>query len=256
MAAKPNVHSVRIRRDRVASWEQYPFTIDTIRAFDTLKIRARVLFFVGENGSGKSTVIEALARSMGFGSEGGTRNMTFSTRASPAGERADEALRALGDALDVSRTKRFRTGFFLRAESFHNVATVVDDVGSIDAYGCVSLHERSHGEAFMALALNRFKPGGFYILDEPEAALSATRQMALMARINDLLVADADTQFVIATHSPILLAFPNAQIVSFDGGALHEIAYHDTDPYIITRRFMEHPDAMLQTLFEDSHDRE
>jgi predicted ATPase len=177
--------------------------------------------------------------------------MTFARRDSAAGTRADEALRALGDAFDLSRTKRFRTGFFLRAESFHNVATVVDEVGSVDAYGGISLHERSHGESFLALALNQFKPGGFYILDEPEAALSATRQMALMARINDMLVADAATQFIIATHSPILLAFPNAQIVSFDGGSLHEIGYHDTDPYIITRRFMDHPDAMLKTLFED-----
>jgi predicted ATPase len=251
MAAKPNVHTIRMRRERVDSWERYPFSIDAIRTFDTLKIRERVLFFVGENGSGKSTVIEALALAMGFGLEGGTRNMTFARRDSAAGTRADEALRALGDAFDLSRTKRFRTGFFLRAESFHNVATVVDEVGSVDAYGGISLHERSHGESFLALALNQFKPGGFYILDEPEAALSATRQMALMARINDMLVADAATQFIIATHSPILLAFPNAQIVSFDGGSLHEIGYHDTDPYIITRRFMDHPDAMLKTLFED-----
>ena len=121
----------------------------------------------------------------------------------------------------------------------------------MDAYGGISLHERSHGESFLALALNRFEPGGSSILDEPEAALSPARQTALTARMNDMLVAHPQTRFIIANHSPILLAFPLAQIVSFDGGSLHQIAYHETDPYIITRRFSEHPDAMLKTLFED-----
>jgi predicted ATPase len=242
---------VRLRRGRIGSLDTYPLTVEAIRTFDTLKIRERVLFFVGENGSGKSTLLEALALAMGFGPEGGTRNMSFSTRPSPEGTNPEEPLLEFADALDVARTKRTRDGFFLRAESFFNVATTIDELDVQRSYGGISLHNRSHGESFMTLALERFGPGGFFLLDEPEAALSATRQMALMARMNDLLVADPETQFVIATHSPILLAFPDAQIISFDGGVMHEIAYHDSDPYVITRRFIEHPEAMLRTLFSD-----
>jgi predicted ATPase len=259
MAIKPNVHTVRLHRTRIAGRSTYPFTVAAIAAFDALKIRERMLFLVGENGSGKSTFLEALALAMGFGPEGGTFNLSFSTRPSPKETTPDEPLLEFADALAISKTKRPRDGFFLRAESFFNVASAIDrlDAASAggglisDSYGGGSLHDRSHGESFMALAMNRFGPGGLFILDEPEAALSATRQMALMARMNDLIVADIDTQFIIATHSPILLAFPNAQIVSFDGGRMHEIAYRDTDPYVITRRFMEHPETMLRTLFED-----
>lgn len=261
-AATPNVHTVRLHRTRVANRTGYPFTVEAIAAFDTLNIRERMLFLVGENGSGKSTFLEALALAIGFGPEGGTFNLSFSTRPTPKDAHPEEPLLEFADALAIAKRKRPRDGFFLRAESFFNVASTIDRMdadpgigGSIsDSYGGGSLHDRSHGESFMALAMHRFGPGGLFILDEPEAALSATRQMALMARMNDLLVADADTQFIIATHSPILLAFPSAQIVSFDGGRMHDIAYRDTDPYVITRRFMEHPDAMLRTLFDNDNE--
>ncbi len=195
--------------------------------------------------------------SLGFGREGGSRNFRFSTLDSEASATVSSEeghLDPLADALRLHRHGMQRAGFFLRAESFFNVAsylTKLDDHRKWIAYGGTPLHRMSHGEAFIALARNRFSPGSLYLLDEPEAALSATRQLALIALLHDLLEEHSDTQFIIATHSPILLAFPSAQILSFNDGRIKETAYRDTDPYLITRRFLDDPSRVLRELFSD-----
>jgi predicted ATPase len=247
----PCLHRIELR-DGLVDRSGYPFDVPAIASLRTLPVTSRVLCFVGENGSGKSTLLEALALACGFGAEGGTRNFLLSTRREPAGDGGPEApLERLADALRLSWTKRQRDGFFLRAESFYNVATYLDELGScaLQPYGGISLHERSHGESFLTLFLERFTGNGLYLLDEPEAALSAARQLALMVRMRDLLEQDDLTQFVIATHAPILLGFPGAQILSFDDGRVHEIAYRNTDAYAITRRFLENPERALRELF-------
>jgi predicted ATPase len=245
---------VSFDRDEVEDWDSYPFSIPVIGSFEGLEIASRVLFFVGENGSGKSTLLEALALACGFGPEGGSRNFRFSTREEERDEWiADEPIVKLAAALRLSwRGTKQRDGFFLRAESFYNVATYLDRLGgqALEPYGGISLHERSHGESFLALFLERFSGAGLYLLDEPEAALSTARQLALLARMHDLLAADPQAQFLIATHSPILLAFPGAQICSFDGVAIHPIDYRLTDAYLLTRRFIDDPERALRELFE------
>ncbi len=253
--AGPCLHRIALQRDGAAERNGYPFDVPAIASLRTLKVKSRVLCFVGENGSGKSTLLEAIALACGFGAEGGTRNFLLSTRRAPDGDGDPEApLERLADALRLTWTKRQGDGFFLRAESFYNVATYLDRLdrsggNPLASYGGISLHERSHGESFLTLFLSRISGRGLYLLDEPEAALSAARQLALLVRMRDLLDNDDESQFVIATHAPILLAFPGAQIVSFDGGAMHEIAYRDTDAYTITRRFLENPDRALRELF-------
>lgn len=251
----PPLRRLAIDRRAVADPAAYPFGVPALRAFDRIEIRSRVLFFVGENGSGKSTLLEALALASGFGREGGTRNFTFSTQndgPDDVGE-SELAIDRLADALQLSWSKRHRDGFFLRAESFYNVASYLDRLGdaALVPYGGISLHSRSHGESFLTLMLERFAPNGLFLLDEPEAAVSPARQLALLARMHDLLVAGADTQFVIATHSPILLAYPDAQICSFSDAGIEEIAYRNTDAYIITRRFLDNPQRTIDELFAD-----
>jgi predicted ATPase len=188
--------------ERVAAPDAYPFTIPAVSHIHGLRLHPKVTYFVGENGSGKSTILEAIAVAAGFNAEGGTENFRFSTRRSES---------ALCDALRLVRgARRPRTGFFLRAESYFNVATEIDALGVADSYGGVSLHEQSHGESFLALLMNRFGANGFYVLDEPEAALSPMRQLSALARIHQLV--REGSQFVIATHAPILLAYPGALI--------------------------------------------
>ena len=242
----PNLQRIALLRDRVDEWDRFPFTVPAIASFESLAVRSRVVFFTGENGSGKSTLLEALADYAGFGREGGTRNVRISTR-DDAGEP-----RRLSDALRLTWKKKPAGGFFLRAESFFNVATYLE---SIDVkYGRVPLHELSHGEAFLALFVNRFDGPGFYLLDEPEAALSPQRQLSLLVRMHDMLSGASDVQFVIATHSPILLAFPGAQILSFDGAHVREIAYEQTEPYTIVRSFLGNPERYLARLFAPEPD--
>ena len=257
----PFLRRIALVRDGEIDWNAFPFSVPAIRALRAIEVRSRVLCFVGENGSGKSTLLEAIALACGFGHEGGTRNFRFSTQDRPA-ESPEAPVERLADALRMSWTKRQRDGFFLRAESFYNVATYLDRLerettmgpSPLQSYGGISLHARSHGESFFTLFLERFAGKGIYLLDEPEAALSAARQLALMVRMHDLLASDAETQFVIATHSPILLGFPGTQIVSFDGGRVAEIAYRETDAYLLTRRFLDNPDRMLSELFGADRD--
>lgn len=207
-----------------------------------------VTFFIGENGTGKSTLLEAIAVAYGFNAEGGTRNFTFSTRMTHS---------ELYRHLTLSRSRYARDGFFLRAESFYNVATNIDELDSessfgpalVNSYGGKSLHKQSHGESFLALVQNRFGGNGLYILDEPEAALSPLKQMTLIAEIDALV--KKDSQFIIATHSPILMAYPNAHIYQIGENGIEIVSYKETEHYLLTRQFLNNPEKMLKYLLED-----
>jgi len=201
-----------------------------------------------ENGSGKSTLLEAIAVSLGFNAEGGSKNFSFGTRRSHS---------ELHQFLRIAKGyRRPRTGYFLRAESFFNVATEIERLDKepfsgpliIDSYGGRSLHEQSHGESFLALMNERFSGEGLYILDEPEAALSPQRQLAVLSRIHDLVL--EGSQFIVATHSPILMAYPDARIYQCGPGGLAPIAYEDTEHFQITRNFLANPQRMLRTLMK------
>ncbi len=239
------VRCATLLRERVESFAAYPFSLPAVRHLETLPLHPAVTFIVGENGSGKSTLIEALAVAAGFNAEGGSRNFLFATRASHS---------ALHRCLRLTwNHRRPQTGFFLRAESFYNVATEIDRLDKIDpvlhAYGGRSLHEQSHGESFIALLKNRFGPGGLYFLDEPEAALSPSRQLAALVRIHDLV--RAGSQFVIATHSPILMAYPDATILAVSEHGLAPVRYEETEHHTLTRRFLNNPEGMLRELLKD-----
>ena len=203
-------------------------------------------FFVGENGSGKSTLLEALAGAFGLNLEGGTKHVRFTTRPSHS---------RLFEDLHLTRTRPAPTdSYFLRAESFYNLATVIEDPRAYHAYdpdagGGRSLHDQSHGESFLALVLHRLRGNGFYLFDEPEAALSPSRQLTLMAAMHRLV--QRGSQFVIATHSPILLGYPGATIYAFGNHPPRPIAYEETEHFQVTRAFLEHPARMLRELFRE-----
>ena len=246
----PFLLSVSLLRERVSSFDRYPYSIPGVRALRTLKLDPKVTFLVGDNGSGKSTLIEAIAVAAGFNAEGGTKNFRFSTRRSES---------ELHTALRLARgASRERDGFFLRAESLFNLATNIEDLDKepasgppvIASYGGVSLHEQSHGESFLAVALNRFSGYGLYILDEPEAALSPSRQLAFL-RIIDELVGRKGSQFIIATHSPILMAYPHATIYLLTGEGLTRVPYEKTEHYQVTRGFLENRADYLRRLFAE-----
>lgn len=209
---------------------------------------APVTFLVGENGSGKSTLLEAVAVACGLNAEGGSRNFRFSTRSTHS---------ELGRLLTAVRRRYPLDSYFLRAESFYNVATHIDQMdegpglgGSIiDSYGGVSLHQQSHGESFMALVQNRFGGGGLYLLDEPEAALSPSRLLTLLVQIHDLV--QRDSQFIVATHSPVLMAYPGARIYLFSEEGICPVSYRETEHYQLTRRFLEDPERMLRYLLDE-----
>ena len=204
-----------------------------------------VTIFVGENGVGKSTLIEGLAVAMGFNAEGGSLNFSFSTKESHSN---------LHEYITVSRGwRKQKDGFFLRAESFYNVASNIDDLDNgpgglpiILSYGGLSLHEQSHGESFMALVENRFFGNGLYILDEPEAALSPMRLMELICYIKKLV--DNNSQFIISTHSPILMTFPDAEVIEITQEEIKSVDYKETEHFLITKRFMDSPEQMIKNL--------
>jgi predicted ATPase len=237
----PFISSITLKRDQVPSFKEHPFSIPAIRNLRELSLPGPVTYLVGENGTGKSTLLEAVAVACGFNAEGGSRHFRFSTRPSHSG--LHEYLRL------IRPPGRPRDGYFLRAESFYNVATAAEDYGVLKAYGGISLHEQSHGESFMALVLHRLKGHGLYLFDEPEAALSPTRQMGLLAAMHDL--AGNGSQFIVATHSPILLGYPGATIYLLTEGAIARVPYTETEHYVITKAFLNNPEGMLRELLAD-----
>lgn len=219
----------------------YPFNIPAVRNLRQIDFHPNVTFLVGENGSGKSTVLEALAVALGFGAEGGTKNVQFKTT---------NSVSSLHDVLRLSRgTSRPNDGYFLRAESFFNIATYMDATGYLDGYGGRSLHHQSHGESFMAVLLNKLRGNGIYLLDEPEAALSPSRQLAALSAIHHLV--NDHSQFIIATHSPILLSYPHSKIIRFDQTGINQVAFEDTEQYSVTRDFLNNYPRRLEQLLTD-----
>jgi len=245
---------ITLLRDRLPDFEGYPFCVPTIRGLEELNLHSRICFFAGENGTGKSTLLEAIAVHYGFGREGGTRNFTNNTTES------NHSIDPLVKALRLSFDKRTGAGFFLRAESWFNAVSYMDNLDKEPSesppissfYGGQSLHSRSHGETFFTVLELKFQRNGLFLLDEPEAALSPQRQLAFLVLLHDVLKKYKDAQFIISTHSPILLGYPDAQIVSFDDGSLHEIPYEQTPPMQIVRRFVNHRNSFLDELFGET----
>jgi len=229
----------------VENKNRYPFNLNAVKALETLKLHPKVTYLVGENGSGKSTLLEAIAIAYGFNPEGGGKNFNFSTEDSHS--ELSRHIRL------VKGIKLPKTGYFLRAESFYNVASNIDKLDReggfgppiIDSYGGKSLHQQSHGESFMSLLIHRFSGHGIYILDEPEAALSPTRQLSMLSRIHQLV--EEGAQFIIATHSPIIMSYPDAVIYNVDDN-LQAIAYEDTEHYQTMFNFMTCRDQLLNRL--------
>jgi predicted ATPase len=238
-AAEPLVRSIRLRRDEIPDPAAWPWSLPAVRALHDLALDPGVTFLAGENGGGKSTLVEGIAVAAGFNPEGGTTNLGFETRV--------DSVSPLGELLTLVRgARRPKTGFFLRAETMFNLATAIEDVQVEHAYGGTSLHEVSHGEGFLAIAMHRFGPDGLYVLDEPEAGLSPRSILALLARMGDL-VADG-SQFVVATHSPLLLAFPGARIYELSEDGIAETTFEDAEVVQLSRSFLEAPERFLRHL--------
>ncbi|WP_459500269.1 AAA family ATPase [Bacillus sp. C1] len=218
----------------------YPYCLPAIRTLQSLSFHPNVTFIIGENGTGKSTLLEAIAIALGFNAEGGTKNFRFATHDSHS---------SLHKYIRV--TKSFATpkdGFFLRAESFYNVASYIDEIDAVNSYGGISLHEQSHGESFFSLFMNRFSGQSLYILDEPEAALSPMRQLSMLIRMHEL--AEQGSQFIIATHSPILMAYPETTIYSLTQEGIYESTLEETEHYQTTKLFFENRDRLFHHLFQ------
>ncbi|MFE6168238.1 AAA family ATPase [Viridibacillus arvi] len=231
---------VTLLKDGTENLSEYPFNIPSLQALETLEFTQNVTFLVGENGSGKSTLLEGIADKCEFNTAGGSRNNLYEVHAAES---------VLGNHLRLSWSPKVMNGFFLRAETFYQFASHIDsDPLHLKAYGGKSLHQQSHGEAFLSLFKNRFSKKAIYLLDEPEAALSPARQLSLMRIMKDL---EQEAQFIIATHSPILLGYPGATIYDFDSQPIQEVRYEETLHYILTKRFLDNRQAILQELFAD-----
>ncbi len=233
----------------------FPFDLPSVAALaDSLSFHPKVTFFVGENGTGKSTILEGLADKWGFSMQSGNRSQSLHSR---------EYQTALAPHLTLSRSpNRPLDGFFLRAESFYNFASELDALENEPFcgtgyfnYGGKSLHQQSHGESFFAVFNHRLGDHGFYILDEPEAALSPSRQLAFLVRLNDL-VQDELCQFVIATHSPIIMAYPDAWIYEVSERGIKRVTYEETAHYHLTKRFLDHREHMFAQLFSREEEEE
>ncbi|WP_163100655.1 AAA family ATPase [Peribacillus alkalitolerans] len=235
---------ITLEREKITSFNYYPLSIPSIKNLDQINLKSPVTFFVGENGSGKSTLLEAIADKCEFNTAGGGRNNKYDVHASES---------SLGEFIRLSWLPKISNGFFLRAESFYHFASHIDEIDNrgFKDYGGRSLHQQSHGEAFLSLFLNRFKGKSIYLLDEPEAALSPQRQLAFIRIIHDL-VNGGNCQFIIATHSPILLGYPDATILNFDDGEISEIDYEKTDHYQITKYFLDQRERFLKEILKDN----
>ena len=238
------VRSLELNRETIDSFGEYPFFLPAIRELAALAFHPKVTFFVGENGTGKSTILEAIATAYGFNPEGGTKNFSFSSRASHS---------ELYNYIKIVKgIRKPQDGFFLRAESFYNLATTIEELDKqpggpriIDSYGGRSLHNQSHGESFFAVFMNKFRDRGLYILDEPEAALSPLRQMSMISRMHQLV--EENSQFIIATHSPILMAYPDAFIYEIKEG-INLVSYEETENYQVTKNFLNNTQKILDIL--------
>lgn len=230
-------------RPELIDASQYPFNVRAFSHGIDLQLRSNVTFFVGENGSGKSTLLEAIAECCGFDPQGGSRDHQYAT----FGERS-----ALAAALRLAWLPKVTDGFFQRAESFYNFASYIEQVSDLRRYGGRSLHEQSHGESFLALFANRFEQG-IYVLDEPEAALSPQRQLSFLKIIHDLEKPN-QAQFLISTHSPIILSYPGAVLYSLDGDSMQEVDYRETEHYRLTRDFLNAPERYFEALFSEEDD--
>lgn len=245
MEIKPYLQEVSLQTNRINSYENFPFNIPAIKNLTKMTFHNEVTFVVGENGSGKSTFIEAVAESIGLSQEGGSRHVKVESKASSA---------LANHLLIVKGYRKPKDYFFLRAESLYNVASHLDSVYENERakfaqiYGVNSLHECSHGESFLAVMASRLGGDGLYIFDEPEAALSPSRQLTALTLIKNLV--NKNSQFVIATHSPILLAYPNAVIYQFDEIGVRQISYEETEPFTVTKSFLNNYKFMIDRLFE------
>ncbi|MCA9236297.1 MAG: AAA family ATPase [Planctomycetales bacterium] len=240
----PHLLAIGVDRSRAELNAPYAGELPALRSLTSLKLHPHVTFFIGENGSGKSTLLEAIAVAEGFNAEGGTRSFNFTTQDSHSD---------LHKWIRPSRSARGRRrsdGFFLRAESFYNVASEIDRLGVTGLYGSRSYHAQSHGESFIELMTNRLRGDGLYLLDEPEAALSPQRQLAFLVALDELV--QRESQFIIATHSPIIMAYPNALIYEFTAAGIREIAYRDTEHYRVTHAFLNAPERALRLLLDES----
>jgi len=237
--------SLKLLRERIDDWNAYPFSVPSIKNLHSLVFGARVIFFVGENGTGKSTLLEAIAAHYGFGREGGNRNFHGST--SESNFSVDPLVKALQLSFDI----RKGDGFFFRAETFFNAATFIDNAGLSGFYGGQALHSHSRGETFLTLFEAKFQRDGLFLMDEPEAALSPQRQLALMILIHDTIQNQRNAQFIIATHSPILAGLPDTQILSFDGGQIHPIEYEEIPSVQISKRFLADRQRFLVQLLRE-----
>lgn len=238
---KPYLLHANFRPDAEIDFDAYPYCIPAVRDMGSIDFHPNVTFLVGENGSGKSTVMEGIAVALGFGAEGGTKNVKIQTT---------DSISPLQDNLRLARsTPAPRDGYFLRAESFFNVATYMDEMGYLEGYGGKSLHRQSHGESFMAVLLNKLRGNGIYLLDEPEAALSPSRQLAALSAIHQLV--EDQSQLIIATHSPILLSYPHAKIILFDKTGVSEVDFEDTEHFVVTRDFLNNYPRRLEQLLAD-----
>lgn len=231
------IREIRLDFNGIESKDEYPYCIPAIKNLSKMELHPKVTYIEGENGMGKSTILEAIACSYGFNPEGGSKNFNFST---------SDTHSELWKAIKIVKGVKIpEDGFFLRAESFYNLASNIDELKVEASYGGSSLHCQSHGESFMSLVMNRFRGYGLYILDEPEAALSPTRQMALLSRIHDLV--EEGSQFIIATHSPIVMSYPDS-IIYHLGENIEKVDYRETDTYQIFKSFLNNPEKMLDIL--------
>lgn len=221
---------------------EYPFNLPVIKNLSKLTFHSEVTFLIGENGAGKSTLLEAIAIAMGFNAEGGSKNFNFKTK---------ETHSELHEYIKVTKGLNLpKDGYFLRAETFYNVATEVDNLeyDKSSIYGGKSLHKQSHGESFISLIGNRFRGNGLYILDEPEAALSPFNQLKLLSLIQKLV--NRNSQFIIATHSPIILGYPNAEIYTIEKEGINKVNYEDTTIYQLNKQFLNNRKSILDELLK------